>query len=197
MTIENLTSLIKPIEWEEDNRSGREVYIYVKSPSEFFGRDCIESVIDKNTGEIIGWKLPLYHFVEERNLFSKEEAKHYFFKRLRECFFQLIVIDDIPRGEDVPLTYDEFKTYVKPIEWQDKTLYDQHRFVVTFPRRLELKHVEVYSDYDSENDTLSWYTNLYPLSEEVFKTKEDAMLAVNEYHCKWVSKFFILDNQPQ
>lgn len=195
MTLEHIISLIKPIEWEEDNRSGREVYIYVKSPSEFFGRDCIESVLDKNTGQIIGWKLPLYHFVEEDNLFSKEEAKHYFFKRLRNFLFQFLVIDDIPRSKDVSLTYEEFKTYVKPIEWQDKTLYNQHLFGVTFPRRLE--HVEVYSDCYSENDTLSWFTDLYPLSEEVFKTKEDAMNAVYEYHCKWLSKFFILDNQPK
>lgn len=194
MTIENLTSLIKPIEWEEDKRSGREVYIYVKSPSEFFGRDCIESVLDEKTGKIIGWKLPLHRFIEERNLFSEEEAKHYFFKRLRECLFQFIVIDDTPRSKDIPLTYEEFKTYVKPIEWQYKTLYNQHRFVVTFPRRLE--HVEVFSDYYSENDTLSWFTNLHPLSEEVFKTKEDAMNAVYEYHCKWLSTFLILDNQP-
>ena len=195
MTLENLTSLIKPIEWEEDNRSGRDVTIYVKSPSAVFGRDCIESVLDENTKEIIGWKLPRWFSVEEDKLFSKDEAKHYFFKRLRHWLYHLIVIDDTPRSKDVPLSYEEFKTYVKPIEWQDKTLYNQHRFRVTFPRRLE--HVEVYSDYYSENDTLSWFTNLHPLSEEVFKTKEGAMNAVYEYHCKWLSRFFILGNQPK
>lgn len=195
MTLEILKSFIKPIEWEEDNRSGRDVTIYVKSPSEVFGRDCIESVLDENTKEIIGWKLPLWLLRDEQNLFSKDEAKQIFFGRLLHWLSRFLVTDDIPRSKDVPLTYEEFKTYVKPIEWQDKTLYSQHRFVVTFPRRLE--YVEVFSDYYSENDTLSWFTNLHPLSEEVFKTKEDAMNAVYEYHCKWLSKFFILDNQPK